>query len=118
MTEERANKMKKMIKLPDSELEIMQAIWLLNQQGEPNVTAGLITRRFPEVARLKLTTVLTLITRLDKKGFIRSEKVGRTNCYTPLVKREDYLEFAADDFLRRTFLGDRENLIRVIRAGK
>ena len=65
---------KEFIKLPESELEVMQAIWALNAEGEKFVSAGLIMKRFPALCRLKLTTVLTLITRLQNKGFISSEK--------------------------------------------
>ena len=36
------------------------------------------------------TTLLTLLTRLSEKGFVRIEKQGRSSVYTPLVSREDY----------------------------
>ena len=49
----------KMIKLPASELEIMQAIWVLDEEGEKFISASLIMKRFPDLNRLKLTTVLT-----------------------------------------------------------
>lgn len=97
-------------KLPDSELEIMQAIWSLYEDGEKYISAGNIMKRFPEIARLKLTTVLTLITRLQAKGFIVIDKIGRSNCCKPVVARGDYRTFATKDFIDKVFSGDTSEL--------
>ena len=102
---------KKFIKLPESELEVMQAIWALNAEGEKFVSAGLIMKRFPALCRLKLTTVLTLITRLQLKGFISAEKLSRANCYTPLIDADEYRRYVADDFVERVYVGNRMGLI-------
>ena len=102
---------KQFIKLPESELEVMQAIWALNAEGEKFVSAGLIMKRFPALCRLKLTTVLTLITRLQNKGFISSEKLSRANCYKPLIDADEYRRFVADDFVERVYVGNRLGLI-------
>lgn len=105
---------KKIIKLPESELEIMQAIWALNEEGEKFVSAGLIMKRFPAITRLKLTTVLTLITRLQTKGFIRTEKLGRSNCYTPLIPSDEYRKFASGDFVQKVYMNDKMGLISAL----
>ncbi|MBE6598977.1 MAG: BlaI/MecI/CopY family transcriptional regulator [Ruminococcaceae bacterium] len=105
---------KKFIKLPESELEVMQGIWALTAEGEKDVSAGLVMKRFPNLSRLKLTTVLTLVTRLQFKGFISSEKHGRANCYTPLVDEAEYKRFIAEDFVERAFSGNRVRLISMI----
>ena len=104
----------KIIKLPESELEIMQAIWALNEEGEPGVSAGLITKRFPDLQRLKLTTVLTLITRLQTKGYIKTEKIGRSNCYTPIISSEEYRKFASGDFVEKVYMNDKIGLISAL----
>lgn len=106
MTEE-----KKIIKLPESELEIMQGIWALHEEGEKFVSASLVMKRFPALNRLKLTTVLTLITRLQTKGFIKTEKLGRSNCYTPIIPSDEYRRFASDDFVKKVYMNDKMNLI-------
>lgn len=105
---------KKIIKLPESELEVMQAIWALNEEGEKLVSAGLIMKRFPNLTRLKLTTVLTLITRLQVKGFIDTEKLGRSNCYTPLISSADYRKFASNDFVEKVYMNDKMGLISAL----
>lgn len=109
---------KEFIKLPESELEVMQAIWALNAEGEKFVSAGLIMKRFPALCRLKLTTVLTLITRLQTKGFISSEKLSRSNCYKPLIDADEYRRYVAGDFVQRVYMGNRVGLIsNLIEAG-
>ena len=45
------------------------------------------------------TTLLTLLTRLSDRGFIKIEKVGRSALYTPLVTKEDYLAKQSRRFL-------------------
>lgn len=105
---------KKIIKLPESELEVMQAIWALNEEGEKFVSAGLIMKRFPALNRLKLTTVLTLITRLQTKGFITTEKLGRANCYTPIIDSDDYRKFASGDFVEKVYMNNKIGLISAL----
>ena len=68
-------------------------------------------KRFPALCRLKLTTVLTLITRLQTKGFISSEKLSRANCYKPLIDADEYRRFVANDFVERVYVGNRLGLI-------
>jgi len=105
---------KKFIRLPDSELEVMQGIWLLHAEGETLITAGIIMKRCPQLTRLKLTTVLTLISRLLVKGFITSEKKDRSNCYTPIVGYEEYRKLALDDFCKKVFLDDKAALVSAV----
>lgn len=108
---------KEFIKLPESELEIMEAIWALYEEGEKGITATMVVKRFPALCRLKLTTVLTLINRLAAKGFVTIEKIGRSNCYTPVVDVHEYRRFITGDFIHRTFLDDpMELLLEVIRT--
>lgn len=110
---------KEFIKLPESELEIMEAIWALYEEGEKGITATMVVKHFPALNRLKLTTVLTLINRLAAKGFVTIEKIGRSNCYTPVVDVHAYRRFIAGDFVHRAFLDDpMELLLEVIRTSE
>ena len=103
-------------KLPDSELEVMQAIWALDNSGERYISAGLIVNRFPMLQRIKLTTVLTLINRLISKGFISSKHLGRANCYSPLISLIDYRKCAAKDFIEKVYLGNKTDLLDDIKV--
>ncbi len=103
-----------MIKLPASELEIMQAIWLLDEEGEKFITASLAMKRCPELQRLKLTTVLTLINRLQVKGFVKVQKIGHSNGYIPIISSADYRKFAYGDFLEKVYLSDKMDLVNAL----
>lgn len=82
-------------RLPDSELEVMQAVWAC----EPPVSRGSIEAILQKAHPMALTTLLTLLTRLADKGFVAVEKIGRSNCYTPLVTRQEYLAAQSRRFL-------------------
>lgn len=84
-------------KLPDSELEVMQVIW----RCEPPVPRAEVERRMKDARPMAQTTLLTLITRLADKGFLRVEKQGRSSVYTPLVARGDYLAAQSRRFIDR-----------------
>ena len=92
-------------RLPDAELEIMQAIWSL----KPPVTATEVQR---QVSRdWKATSVLTFLSRLCDKGFLSCEKQGRSNRYTPLITQEHYLQRESCSFVDRLCGGSVKNLV-------
>ena len=70
-----------MKRLPDSELELMMIIW---DAGKP-VTRTEIEERLPRERRLSATTILSFLSRLEEKGFVRVQKDGRSNVYEPLT---------------------------------
>lgn len=84
-------------RLPDGEFAIMQAIW---DCGEA-VTRADIEKRLADDRRLMPTTILTHLSRLADKGFIRSERVERKNVFTPLITREDYLASQSMSFFKK-----------------
>ncbi len=104
----------KTIKIPESEFEIMRAVWTLEDEGERFISASLIMNSFPELGRLKLTTVLTLIARLESKGFIISKKIGRSNCCSSVVSFDEYKKAALADFVEKIYLNDKIGLISVL----
>ncbi len=91
--------MKNTASLPDGELEIMQIIW----QCEPPVSRSLIEKKLKK--NLAPTTVLTFLTRLCERGFLKAERQGRTNLYTPLISRRDYLARESRRVLERLYGG-------------
>ena len=84
-------------RLPDAELEVMQAIWAC----KPPVARADIEKLLFQAHPMALTTLLTLLTRLSEKGFLTIEKVGRRSLYTPLVSREDYLAAQSKTFFEK-----------------
>ena len=86
-------------KLPESELQIMQLIWDMDKKGVKDIHAGALLAAYPDqIGHLALTTVLTLISRLQLKGFIDLEKHGRANCAIVLADENEYKRRAAKDF--------------------
>lgn len=103
---------KSFTKLPESELQIMQLIWDLDKQGVADIHAGALLAAYPdEIGHLALTTVLTLITRLQNKGFIHLEKHGRTNCAIVLADETEYKRKAAADFVATVYKNNTKGLI-------
>lgn len=90
-----SNKEDIMKRLPDSELEIMQAIWSF----EPPVYRTDIESILKEVHPMAPTTLFTLLTRLSEKGFIKIEKHGRSAVYIPLISKQDYLATQSKRFI-------------------
>ena len=70
---------------PLGELEqaIMEVVWARGTVGSPEVQEALAPGR-----RLALTTVVTTLDRLHKKGILGRERVGKGYLYTAAVSRE------------------------------
>ncbi len=85
------------IRLPESELEVMQAVWDSEQPVSRARLEELMAERHP----IAQTTLLTQLSRLAGKGFVRIEKAGRGSVYTALVSRGEYLSDQSRVFLDR-----------------
>lgn len=92
---------KKIKRLPDGELEVMQLLW---DCTAPTPRAEL-ERRMQARRPMAQTTLLTVLTRLSEKGYIRIEKRGRGSVYTPLISRADYQAGQSRRFLDQVFGG-------------
>lgn len=84
-------------RLPDLELEVMQVLWECPAPVERAQIEAVLYQRHP----MAMTTLLTLLTRLSDKGFLRIEKAGRRSRYTPLVSREAYLAAQSRTFFQK-----------------
>ena len=99
MSYERVNAMER---LPDAELEVMQALW--RQEKYPVSSAALME----ELAgrRWQTATLLKLLSRLEERGFVKREKEGRNNL--------DYLSAESRDFLQRLHGGSLPSLVAAL----
>lgn len=84
-------------RLPDAELEVMQAIWAC----KPPVARIDIEEILYKTHPMAMTTLLTLLTRLADKEFITIEKNGRRSYYTPCISQEDYLAAQSKTFFEK-----------------
>jgi BlaI family penicillinase repressor len=85
------------IKIPESELEIMKAIW----SSQIPVSSKEIVKIMEDRKGWKITTVLTLLSRLTKKKFIDAKREKRITYYTPIVTEGEYLGFETKDFFQK-----------------
>lgn len=84
-------------RLPDTELEVMQALWA----SDTPVPRAQLEERLAQTHPMATTTLLTLLSRLNEKGFVRVDKEGRKSLYAPLVTREDYLAAQSRSFIQK-----------------
>lgn len=84
-------------KLPESELEVMQALWACNVPA----TRAEMEQILKDTHPIAQTTLLTLLSRLADKGFVRIEKGERVAKYYPLVDKEAYLAQQSKHFVEK-----------------
>lgn len=84
-------------RLPDTELEVMQALWA----SDTPVPRAQLEERLAQTHPMATTTLLTLLSRLSEKVFVRVDKEGRKSLYAPLVTREDYLAAQSRSFIQK-----------------
>lgn len=84
-------------KLPDAEFEIMKVVWA----NDPPITTNIIMEQLGKEKEWKAQTIITLLLRLTKRGFITTEKNGKERTFFPIVSKEEYLKFESGDFMER-----------------
>ena len=103
-----------MKKIPDAELELMMIIW---DFANP-VTRIEIEEKLSEDRDVLPNTILTLLTRLEKRGFLKKERDGKINYYSALVDKEPYLKEASQGILNRMFKGSLKNFAAALYDGE
>jgi len=99
-----------MKKLPDAEFDVMKVVWA----NEPPVTTGVIMEQLGKQRKWKAQTVNSLLLRLVKRGFLHTEKSGKERFYFPVIKRDDYLRFETDNFLKQYHNNSFLNLVNTL----
>ncbi len=97
-------------KLPDTEFEIMKVVWA----NEPPITTGLIMEQLGNERNWKAPTVISLMLRLVKRGFLKTEKKGKERTYFPLISRDEYLKFETVNFMRQYHKNSFLNLVNTL----
>ncbi|MBQ9886327.1 MAG: BlaI/MecI/CopY family transcriptional regulator [Lachnospiraceae bacterium] len=103
-----------MKKLPDAELELMMIIW---DAKEP-ISRIEIENRMDERRDVVPSTILSLLSRLEDRGFISKEKHGKINYYNALVDKEPYLKETGKSILKRMFGGSLSNFAAALYDGE
>lgn len=98
---------KKIERLPDSELAVMQIIWA----EQLPIGSGKIVQILEQEKGWTRSTVQVLLKRLEEKGFLSCKKEGRLKMYTPLIEREQYVSKETKSFLEHFYNNSYQGLI-------
>ncbi len=101
-------------KLGEAELEIMQAVW----NSEKPVTSNYILNELRGRRQWQLSTLMTSLSRLSDKGFIRCDRSTGSNLYTAAVSENDYKAGASRHFLEKLYNNSIQNMIATLYSHK
>ena len=88
------------IKLTASEWSVLDSLW----QENPQTVMQLVSKLGKTVGWAKSTTITTL-RRMEEKGLVRCETVGKGKSYTPTVEQEQAEIQETRSFLDRVYRG-------------
>ena len=96
--------------LSTSEEQVMAALWAC---GKP-ATRRQIAAKLPPDCVWADSTLLNFLLRLEAKGYVRPEKQGNKNLYTPLVRRLTYCGAVSQAHLQTLYGGDIRAMVRAL----
>jgi BlaI family penicillinase repressor len=98
---------KKHIKqLTDLQMDVMQVLWQQSEATVSQVHAALHDER-----QLAMTTVATLLSRLEKYGLLDHRTEGRQYVYRPLVSQSEVRRSQLTDLIDQFFQGNPADLV-------
>lgn len=98
-----------MQKISQAEMEIMNIIW----NNKNPLTSNEIMTLIPN-NQWKTTTVLTLISRLVEKGFLKVEKKWRNHLYSYIISENEYKKICSKSFLNEFYQGSIKNFFSTL----
>lgn len=101
-----------MKRLPDTELEVMKALWATG----PDTPRALLEDKLAPFG-WAANTINTYLSRLAEKGYVSVRREGKSNLYTPLVGREEYQAFDSRTVLDRLYGSPRNFVAALAREG-
>ena len=87
--------------LGELQYAIMRVLW---DEGESTVAR--VVERLPRAQRRALTTIATMLTKMEKKGVVDHRAEGRQFIYFPTVSESDVHRSMVADLTERLFQGD------------
>lgn len=103
-----------MKKLGEAELEIMQVIW----KAEAPVTSGFVLKELQERRKWQLSTLMTSLSRLADKGFIRCDRTTGTNLYSAIISENDFKAKESKSFLEKLYNNSLQNMVATLYSNK
>lgn len=99
--------MKRIKRLGDAELDIMQVIW----SSDVPVNSQFVAQGLEGKRDWQLASILTVLSRLVTKGFLTCERRGRNNYYTAIISKQEYQEAEGRQLLERVYSGSMKSLV-------
>lgn len=93
--------------LGDAELEIMKVLW----KAGDKVSSTYILAALDGKLNWKLSTLMTVLARLEKKGFLVCDRQTRTNLYQASIREKEYMAEESREFLEKLYDNSVENFI-------
>lgn len=97
-----------MIRLPESELEVMMCIWRSKQE---ELSVNLILEELNYERKITAGALHSYLNRLVEKDFIRCEKKGKYRMIIPLISEAEYRDVESENILNKFFHGSVSNLV-------
>ncbi len=100
-----------MQQVSDYELELMKAIW---GNGGTALYAQIVEALSGKGMDWTKNTIITLLSRLVDKGYLKTGKIGRRNQYTALVSENEYRITQTEHFVNKIYEGDVKGLVSAL----
>lgn len=97
--------------ISESELVLMKIIW---QNGGTALYSLIMEELEKDGNEWKNNTVLTLLSRLVEKKFLKVKKIGRKNEYIATVTEQEYQTIQTHNFLDKVYGGNVKNLVSAL----
>ena len=101
-------------KLPESELDIMLVLWKQTNDMSRSEIEKIVNQK----KTLAPTTILTLLSRVEKKGFVSIKRVGNLNKYHWLVSQEEYQQKEGKGMLEKLYGNSVKNFVAAMYQGR
>ncbi len=93
-------------RLSELQLDVMQVLWRLGK-----ATSGEVCEALADQRGLAVTTVATLLKRLEDRGLVSHTEVGRKFIYQASVEEKAVQRDLVGGLIRKVFLGDPAALV-------
>ena len=97
--------------ISESELVLMKIIW---KHGGAALYSVIMEELQKDKNEWKNNTVLTLLSRLGEKKFLKVKKIGRRNEYVATVTEAEYQTMQTHSFLNKVYGGNVKNLVSTL----
>lgn len=99
--------------LSDAQFEIMQLIWTRSEATVSDIWEDLKKNR--KIAR---NTVLTVMDRLEKRGWLTKKRIGNSYLYKPLVEQKKTLRQVVGRMVETAFSGAADQMVIALLDGR